>query len=48
MTLEEEEENLEGEQKACFLAFIRRMLQWRPEQRPSASELLRDPWLKME
>jgi serine/threonine protein kinase len=44
-SLEDEEENLEGEEKAQFLAFIRKMLQWRPEDRLSAKELLGDPWL---
>jgi serine/threonine protein kinase len=47
-TLETEEKNLEGEEKVKFLSFIRRMLQWRPEDRASASELLQDPWLALE
>lgn len=42
--LESEEENLEGEEQAQFLAFIRRMLRWQPEDRASAAELLQDPW----
>lgn len=45
VTLESEEENLEGEEKDEFLAFIRKTLQWRPEDRASASDLLKDPWL---
>jgi serine/threonine protein kinase len=45
-TLETEEEVLEGAEKVKFVAFMRRMLQWRPEDRPSASELLEDPWLR--
>lgn len=44
-SLEEEEENLEGEEQSSFLRFIRRMLQWLPEDRKSAKELLEDPWL---
>lgn len=44
-SLEDEEENLEGEEKEVFLAFLRKMLQWRPEDRQSAKELLKDPWL---
>jgi hypothetical protein len=44
--LETEEENLEREEQAQFLVFIKKMLQWRPEDRASASELLRDPWLR--
>lgn len=31
--------------KSGFLRFIRRTLTWMPEQRPTAKELLRDPWL---
>jgi len=35
------------EQSAMFLAFVRRMLQWNSEDRPSAKELLQDPWLQV-
>jgi serine/threonine protein kinase len=45
-SLETEEENLEGDEQTQFLVFIRKMLQWRPEDRASASELLKDPWLR--
>lgn len=45
-TLEEEEDELEGAEKTSFLAFVRKMLQWRPEDRPSARELIEDPWLQ--
>jgi len=34
-----------GEEKTLFLAFLRKMLRWAPEERASAQELLRDPWL---
>ena len=44
-SLEQSEVNLEGEDKALFLAFVRKMVRWRPEERCSAKELLRDPWL---
>ncbi|OAA63469.1 Cytochrome P450 [Niveomyces insectorum RCEF 264] len=30
---------------ARFLSFMRRILRWNPEERPSANELLSDPWL---
>ncbi|KAE8407007.1 protein kinase [Aspergillus pseudonomiae] len=40
------ESNLEGEQQENFLRFIRKMLQWRPEDRPTAKELLSGPWLR--
>ncbi|KAK3324416.1 kinase-like domain-containing protein [Cercophora scortea] len=45
MSLEASEENLEGENKRMFLNFMRGMLQWRPEDRKTAKELLDDPWL---
>ncbi|PGH28903.1 CMGC/SRPK protein kinase [[Emmonsia] crescens] len=44
-SLEESEEFLEGKNKEMFLVFIRGMLQWRPEDRKTAKELLEDPWL---
>lgn len=43
--LEDLEERLEGENKSDFLSFLRGMLQWRPEDRKTAAELLEDPWL---
>ncbi|KAJ5621335.1 protein kinase domain protein [Penicillium herquei] len=44
-TFESVETILEGEEKALFLDFIRGMIQWRPEDRKTAAELLKDPWL---
>lgn len=44
-SLEESEENLEGENRKEFLQFMRTMLQWRPEDRQTAKQLLEDPWL---
>jgi serine/threonine protein kinase len=38
--------SLEGEDKRLFLDLIRRMLQWLPENRATAKELLGDPWLQ--
>lgn len=43
--LEDAEKRLEGEEKALFLNFARKMLKWKPEERSSAKELLDDPWL---
>ncbi|KAJ1324911.1 serine/threonine-protein kinase SRPK3 [Microdochium nivale] len=45
-SLEAELETLKGQEKIMFLTFLRRMLQWRPEDRASAEELLGDPWLR--
>ena len=47
-SLEDEEEYLEGDEKTLFLRFLRKMLQWAPEDRESAKELMEDPWLLME
>lgn len=33
------------EERHKFLAFVRGMLQWRPEDRKTAAQLLKDPWL---
>jgi serine/threonine protein kinase len=45
MSLEKSEEYLEGKNKEMFLKFMRKMLQWRPEDRQTAKQLLEDPWL---
>ncbi|KAK2877251.1 hypothetical protein FQN49_001307 [Arthroderma sp. PD_2] len=44
-SLEQSEEFLEGKNKEMFLSFMRGMLQWRPEDRKTAKQLLEDPWL---
>jgi len=45
-SLEKSEQRLEeGENKAMFMKFMRRMLQLRPEDRKTAKELFDDPWL---
>ncbi|KAI5376195.1 hypothetical protein J4E82_005191 [Alternaria postmessia] len=46
LTLERSEDNLDGEKKEDFLRFVRCMLQWRPEDRWTAKELLGHPWIK--
>ncbi|KUJ14194.1 CMGC protein kinase [Mollisia scopiformis] len=38
--------SLEREDKHLFLDFIKKMLQWLPEDRKTAKELLEDPWLQ--
>ncbi|EPQ57707.1 kinase-like protein, partial [Gloeophyllum trabeum ATCC 11539] len=44
--LEWRENRLHGEERAEFLRFMRRCLQWEPEKRATAAELCEDPWLK--
>ena len=46
LTLETREKRLGGDKKAEFLRFIGRFLQWEPEKRATAADLLKDPWLK--
>ncbi|KAL1967093.1 hypothetical protein VTN77DRAFT_3617 [Rasamsonia byssochlamydoides] len=43
--LEQLEQRLEGEDRDGFLRFIRKMLRWTPEERPTAGEVTFDPWL---
>lgn len=47
-SLGKSEERLEGENKVMFMNFLQSMLQWRPEDRKTAKELLEDPWLNAE
>ncbi len=47
-SLEKSEEFLEGINKVMFMRFVRGMLQWRPEDRKTAKELIEDPWLNNE
>ncbi|KAH6849460.1 kinase domain-containing protein [Alternaria alternata] len=46
LTLEKLEENLDGEKKEEFLRFVTCMLQWRPEDRWTAKELLGHLWIR--
>lgn len=43
--LEERETSLEGQDKILFLHLMEKMLQWDPEKRSSAKDLIEDPWL---
>ena len=47
-SLENSENYLGGKEKEAFIRFIQKMLQWDPEKRQSARELLADPWLNTE
>lgn len=40
-----EEARLEGEEKTLFLRFLRKMLQWKPEDRQSLRDIIADEWL---
>ncbi|CDM30831.1 Protein kinase-like domain [Penicillium roqueforti FM164] len=44
-SLHKSEEFLSGRNKEMFLEFMKDMLQWKPEDRITAKELLQDPWL---
>ncbi|KAB8223030.1 kinase-like domain-containing protein [Aspergillus novoparasiticus] len=44
-TLENLAVNIQGEDVEGFLRWLRLALQWNPEDRPTALELLMDPWL---
>ncbi|OCL14839.1 CMGC protein kinase [Glonium stellatum] len=48
ISLEDSLSCLEGEEKTLFLSFMRKMLQWLPEGRKTARELIEDPWLVIE
>lgn len=40
------EHAVDGERKTLFLDFVRSLLQWDPQKRPSALEAYAHPWLK--
>ncbi|KAJ5773661.1 hypothetical protein N7457_008557 [Penicillium paradoxum] len=44
-SLDNSELFLSGQNKEMFLEFMRGMIQWKPEDRKTARELLQDPWL---
>lgn len=44
-SLEQRETRLTGEDRDCFLRFMRKMLKWEPELRDSAKELAEDEWI---
>lgn len=44
-TLEDTVDTIDGEEKTQFLTFSRKMLQWLPDDRKTAKELIEDPWL---
>jgi hypothetical protein len=45
--LDKIETSLEGQDKERFLRFMRKMLQWEPDKRHSALELLEDEWVRI-
>jgi serine/threonine-protein kinase SRPK3 len=45
MSLEDSEKRLDGKDEESFLDLRRGMLQWRPEDKKTAKQLLEHPWL---
>ncbi|EGD85586.1 CMGC/SRPK protein kinase [Trichophyton rubrum D6] len=45
ISLETLADGIKGEDVPGFLSFLRRILRWLPEERPTAGELMFDPWL---
>ncbi|KAK0712428.1 kinase-like protein [Lasiosphaeria miniovina] len=45
-TMESLQKALKGNDAVVFMNFIRKVLCWLPQQRPSVLELLEDPWVK--
>lgn len=45
ISLKTSERRLSGDNKSQVLTFLRKMLQWLPETRHMAAQLLEDPWL---
>ncbi|OJD24298.1 CMGC/SRPK protein kinase [Blastomyces percursus] len=45
VSLESLESRLSGQEKESFIQFMRSMLKWLPEERRTARQLLKDPWL---
>lgn len=46
LSLEDRVTSLDGEEKEEFLDFMRHLLAWDPQDRPSAKEALEHPWLR--
>lgn len=44
-SLKEADPPVSPEQSQAFLAFLRRIFVWEADKRPSASDLLKDPWI---
>lgn len=44
-SLEDKLTSFDGDEKRLFLAFLRRMWRWAPDERASAKDLLQNPWL---
>ena len=45
MDLEKSEMRLEGKNKEAFFQMMRGILQWRPEDRKTAKQMLEEPWI---
>jgi serine/threonine-protein kinase SRPK3 len=47
VSLETSATRLAGDNKALFLDFVGKMLDWMPEKRHTAEQLLKHPWLEL-
>lgn len=47
VSLETSSTRLDGSDKVLFLEFVRKMLDWMPEKRHTAKQLLEHPWLEL-
>ena len=45
ITLDSLASDIRGEDKEGFLRFLRRILRWLPEERPTTDDLVIDPWM---
>jgi serine/threonine protein kinase len=45
ISLEQRISAVEGQEKELFLDFVRSMLRWQPDDRKSATELLKHQWM---
>lgn len=45
-TFDDKVKHLQGREKTEFIAFLRRVMRWDPNERPNATQVLDDAWLQ--